>query len=266
MNLTIYNTPTYVLEQGSGRPVFCLHGHPDSADMWQGLFQVLAPAGYHCLAADLPGFGRSDTPAGFDLSLESMAGWVDEVVKALKLTQPLHLVVHDFGAHYGLAWAILHPEKVASLTISNTNFFSDYKWHWAAQILRVPLLGELALGSFTEFTFVKQMQSSSPNLPTAYLKQTYKLYTSSVKKMALRLYRTTNSSRFVGWEDKLRALNHTKPSCVVWGDQDPYAPVSLAERFEAQQVYHFPTGGHWVFVEQPTQVGQKLLAWWSTLP
>ena len=46
------------------------------------------------------------------------------------------LVVHDWGAFIGLAWACDHPEQVTALVISNGGFFSDGKWHGMAEAIR----------------------------------------------------------------------------------------------------------------------------------
>ena len=95
-----------------------------------------------CLAPDLPGFARSAVSPHEDLSLDGSARWVDDLVQAIALTEPVDLVVHDIGGPIGLAWAVKHPAKVRSLTIINTVFHADYKWHFWGRVWRTPLLGE----------------------------------------------------------------------------------------------------------------------------
>ena len=79
---------THVCVQGGGSPVLFLHGNPDTCELWDGVAQQMAPR-HRCLAPDLPGFGRSEVPAGFDCSLEELATWVGEVIVALGITEPL---------------------------------------------------------------------------------------------------------------------------------------------------------------------------------
>jgi pimeloyl-ACP methyl ester carboxylesterase len=43
----------------------------------------------------------------------------------LGLQRP-HLVVHDVGGTYGLAFTAMYPELISKLTILNTNFFPDW--------------------------------------------------------------------------------------------------------------------------------------------
>src|SRR5690349_12831543 len=107
MYLTVAGSRVYYRDEGSGPPILFLHGNPDSADLWTGVIEALRGT-FRCLAPDLPGFGRSAAPPAFAGSLEQEAAWVDGVVTALGISEPINLVGHDFGGHFGLAWAIRH--------------------------------------------------------------------------------------------------------------------------------------------------------------
>lgn len=144
MSLAVEKVQVHLIDKGSGTPTLFLHGNPDSADLWTGVIAHLAQH-YRCLAPDRPGFGRSKAPAQFNCSLNSMAQFVNSLVTALELTEPLNLVVHDIGGFYGLAWAVKHATKVKGIAIMNTIFFSDYRWHFWARIWRMPLIGEISM-------------------------------------------------------------------------------------------------------------------------
>ena len=257
MQISVQQVTIYYTEKGTGAPVLFLHGNPDSADMWNGVIDRLSDQ-YRCLAIDLPGFGRSEIPARFDSSLEAMNIFIEDAIQALDISEPLHLVMHDFGAHFGLPWAIKHPDKVQSLVIMNTNFFSDYEWHGAAKLLRMPVVGELMIALTNESAFIKQIRKASPALSVDHLKKTYELYPPKARRMALKLYRATESSRFIGWEDELLKLTGKIPTLVVWGDRDPFISPQYAERFGAKEVYHLPEHSHWAAVEAPELVADKL--------
>ena len=111
MNIIVQNATVYVLEQGAGTPTLFLHGNPDSAEMW-GEVMARMSQNYRCLAPDLPGYGRSALLPDFQVSLENEARWVADLVDTLAIREPLNLVMHDFGGHFGLAWAIRQPERV----------------------------------------------------------------------------------------------------------------------------------------------------------
>src|SRR5262245_41420659 len=135
MNTTVQNAAVYLIEQGAGTPTLFLHGNPDSAELWKDVIAVMSQH-YHCLAPDLPGYGRSAPLPNFKVTLENEARWAADLVDVLAIHEPLNLVVHDFGAHFGLAWAIRQPARVRRIAILNTNFFSNYRWHPLARLLR----------------------------------------------------------------------------------------------------------------------------------
>lgn len=262
MHIPVADVQVYLHDQGHGPLTLFLHGNPDSADMWQSVITDLAPH-YRCLAIDLPGFGRSSAPVTFDLSLNSHARFVDDLLTAVGVDAPINLVVHDFGAHYGLAWATTHPEKVRQIAVFNTNFFSDYRWHSWARVFRTPILGEVAMALTTERMLTQSLRQVAPKLAVEQIQQTYRLYTPAAKRMALRLYRARNPADFHGWEDNLLQLAARVPVYVLWGDQDPYIAPHYAERFGAQQVDHFAAYSHWLPIEAPHDVATRLHAFFS---
>lgn len=262
MSLMIQGVETYLADDGSGSPVLFLHGAPDSADMWSGIVESLKKD-FHCFMPDLPGFGRSTAPANFTCSLENMASFIDALVESGKIPTPLDLVVTDFGATYGLSWAVTHPQKVRRLAIAGSaNFSSRYKWHRDARLLRTPLLGELAMATLTLSSYEKMMRQNAPLLSTAYIRETYahSLAKPEVRRMMLKLYRSINPKDFVGWEDRLHDFTAHVPTLVLWGDKDPFIAPEYAEQFGGAQVEHFPENGHWLAVEEPGQVAQRLAA------
>jgi haloalkane dehalogenase len=218
---------------------------------------------FRCLALDLPGFGRSAAPPAVDGSLEQEAAWVDSVVTALGISEPINLVGHDFGGHFGLAWAIRHPAKVRRIALSNTSFFSDYKWHSLGRTLRIPIVGEVVMALTNESGLVRGLRGAAPRLTVEQIRQTARLYTPTAKKTALKLYRAADPERFHGWEDKLPALAAQVPVCVIWGDKDPFAPATIADRFHAQEVHHLRDVSHWPPLEAPTEFARILAAFFA---
>ena len=75
--------------------------------------------------------------------------------------------------------------------------------------------------------------------------------------------RGTDARNFLGWEDELLKLTQRVPTCVIWGDRDPYVSPTWAERFGAQTVHHLSEISHWPPVEAPQAVAQKLMAFFA---
>src|SRR5271169_4438886 len=122
-----------VTEWGEGPPVLLLHGNPDSGMMWDGVASRLGTH-FRCIAPDLPSFGHSEVPNGYDRSLEGMAHFVEQFLGAAEIKRPIDVVAHDFGGPFGFAWAIRHSDSVRRIVAINTLFFSDYHWHFWARV------------------------------------------------------------------------------------------------------------------------------------
>jgi pimeloyl-ACP methyl ester carboxylesterase len=252
----------YVRDTTAGSPVLFLHGNPDTGELWNGVIRTLGTR-LRCLAPDLPGFGGSEVPADFEYSLDGLAAWVGALTRALDISRPLDLVVHDFGGLFGLAWAVRHPQHVRRLVIMNTIFFPDYRWHFWARVWRTPVLGELSFIVNTRWALALEMRRGSKRLPLSHARRAYDAMTPTMTRTVLRLYRAADPQVFAPWQDGLRALIARVPCLVLWGDRDPYISKSFAERFAAREVHHFPRAGHWLPVEESDAVAAHLLAFFD---
>jgi pimeloyl-ACP methyl ester carboxylesterase len=239
---------TLVGETGDGPPVVFLHGNPDSHTVWSGVAARLAGK-FRCIAPDLPGFGRTSLPAEFSYSLFEQAGWVKGVFDALELPRA-HLVIHDVGGVFGCAFAADHGDRLLSLTIGNTLFFPDYKWHFWARVWRTRGLGELSWTLLNRPLFRRELRRGSPHISREYADHAYVGFTKSVHRAVLRWYRAMDPSVFAGWDKKYEDAVARLPHGVIWGDRDPFIPARFAERF-GKNVQHFPDLGHWWMVEDP---------------
>jgi pimeloyl-ACP methyl ester carboxylesterase len=260
--LTVENIPIKLIDQGSGTPTLLLHGIFDASDTWSGVVDRLRGR-FRVLAPDLPGFGHSGAPADYDASLPHLAQFIDNLLAAAGIDQPINLVGYDIGATYGLAWAVTHPDKVRRLAIMNGNFFSDYEWHPWAKIWRIPVLGELILGVVNESTYARSMAQSAPGITPELARAAAKLVTPSAKRMALRHYRALDSANFRGWEDQLLELTARVPTLVAWGDRDPFIAPRYAERFGAREVHHFAEYGHWLPLEAAEPLSERLIGFFG---
>jgi haloalkane dehalogenase len=192
-----------------------------------------------------------------------MADFVEGLLTAIGIQEPINLAVHDLGTSFGLAWAIKNPHKIRRIAISNAMFFSDYRWHFWGRVWRTPLVGELSMMLMNWWIFRLELQRSSRKLTAEHMRRTYAWMRAPMKKMIVRLYRASTPGLFAGWEEALLALTSRVPTCVLWGDCDPYIPSRYAERFGAQQIHHFADCGHWLPAEAPSEVATHLLKFFA---
>src|SRR5882672_2312704 len=122
----------HALEAGfetPGRPcVLLLHGFPEIAYSWRKVMLPLAEAGYHVVAPDLRGYGRTTGgTADYDGDLAScrtMNLIRDAVglVFALGQRAVAAVVGHDFGASVTAWCALVRPDIFRSMAIMSAPF------------------------------------------------------------------------------------------------------------------------------------------------
>jgi pimeloyl-ACP methyl ester carboxylesterase len=108
-----------VLEGGpdtaNGEVVDFVHGNPGSSRDWEDLLAKTSSLA-RVVALDMPGFGRADKPKGFDYTIGGYARHLGDALKGLGVRRA-HLVLHDFGGPWGLAWAAINPHDFASVVL-----------------------------------------------------------------------------------------------------------------------------------------------------
>lgn len=248
-------TQTYIAEAGDGPPILLLHGNPDTHLVWSDVVSSLS-ASHRCIAPDLPGFGQSRAPADFDCSLENMSRHVAGVLDGLNLSRA-HMVAHDVGSTYGLAFATTHPERLLSLTILNGNFFPDYQWHFWARLWRRRGVGELVMAVANRRLFVSEMRKGSPGVTREYAERAYADYGRDTRRMVLRWYRAMGPEVLRGWDERFLRDCAGVPKQVLWGDLDPYVPASTADRYGVE-ARHYPDCGHWLMLDRPDEVATHI--------
>ena len=98
-----------VLEAGRGPLVILCHGFPELSISWRAQVEALAEAGYHAVAPDMRGYGRSEkVPAAHHTVLHLVSDMVD-LVRALGEKTAV-IVGHDFGSYVAWHCALLRPD------------------------------------------------------------------------------------------------------------------------------------------------------------
>ncbi|MFI6448227.1 alpha/beta fold hydrolase [Kitasatospora sp. NPDC050543] len=102
----------HIAEAGAGPLVLLLHGFPESWYSWRHQLTALAEAGYHAVAPDQRGYGRTGGPEEVDqYSILHLTGDVISLVHALGEERAV-VVGHDWGAPVAWHTAMLRPDVV----------------------------------------------------------------------------------------------------------------------------------------------------------
>lgn len=122
----------HILEAGyesPGRPLaLLLHGFPDLAYGWRHLLPILADAGYHVVAPDQRGFGRTTGWVNdYDAPLEpfgllNMTRDALGLVSALGYRRTTMLVGHDLGSPVAAYCALARPDVFPSVVLMSAPF------------------------------------------------------------------------------------------------------------------------------------------------
>ena len=122
----------HILEAGSAdRPcVLLLHGFPELAYSWRNVMPALADAGYHVVAPDLRGYGRTtgwhaDYDSEADLRSFRLLNAVRDqlgLVRALGHRSVAAVVGHDFGSPVAAWCALVRPDVFRSVALMSAPF------------------------------------------------------------------------------------------------------------------------------------------------
>ena len=107
-------------EQGAGPLVLLCHGFPEGWYSWREQLTALAAAGYHAVAPDMRGYGRTEAPREISsYTLLDIVGDAIGLVSALGEKQAI-IVGHDWGAPIAWHAALFRPDvfpAVAALSV-----------------------------------------------------------------------------------------------------------------------------------------------------
>jgi pimeloyl-ACP methyl ester carboxylesterase len=122
----------HVLEAGyetRGRPcVLLLHGFPELAYSWRKVMPALAEAGYHVIAPDQRGYGRStgwDADYDGDLNSFRLLNLVRDALGLVSAFGYAHVdavIGHDFGSSVAAWCALVRPDVFRSVVLMSAPF------------------------------------------------------------------------------------------------------------------------------------------------
>ena len=122
----------HILEAGDVDPnrpaVLLLHGFPELAYSWRKVMPALAEAGYHVIAPDQRGYGRTmgwSDEYDTDLGPYRLLNLVRDMLSLIKAVGSDHVnavVGHDFGASVAAYAALIRPDVFRAMTLMSAPF------------------------------------------------------------------------------------------------------------------------------------------------
>lgn len=248
-----------------GPVLILLHGFPESGRAWRKLMRPLAARGFHVVAPDMRGYGKSNAPAGIEqYSLDLLVGDVIGLADALGVIT-FTLGGHDWGGIVAWAVAAGHPARLDRLVILNAPHGDTV----APELRRHPrqMLRSLYVGLF-----------QLPIAPEAILEAF------SYRALRHSLTRSARPGAFLGAElndyagewalpGRLTAmLNYyralrlpaaplgrvTVPTLILWGMKDRFLGAHLAtaaaDMCDDVRLVRFNEATHWIHHEEARRI------------
>ncbi|MDB4907934.1 MAG: putative hydrolase [Gemmatimonadetes bacterium] len=248
--------------RGVGEPIVLLHGFPTSGHIWTEVVPLL-PTGHRVVVVDLLGYGRSDRPGRGDaLTLRAHADRVVALLDSLGINFAA-VVGHDAGGGVAQCMAVHYPQRVSRLSLINSVAFDGWPTRdvrlaraaapltrhlpapWVLSVVRGDLLRgyvDQERGAHSIEKFVRPF--TGPEGRDAFLCHLASL--DARETMAL--------------VPRLGAL--AIPVSIVWGQDDPFLPVSLATRLHAaipgSSLTMLPGLRHFTPEEAPAKVADAI--------
>jgi haloalkane dehalogenase len=239
----------HYIDEGQGEPVVMLHGNPTWSFHFRALVLALRDR-YRVVVPDHMGMGLSDKPddGRYRYCLQSRADDLAALLDHLGLVRRVTLIMHDWGAMIGMAWAVRFPERVARL------------------VLRNRALGALAPRSSDFFirTAARTCCTRRP-LPAEVLDAYLAPYATWADRIALLrfpqdvpLVASDPSYGLVSTIQAGLAQFRQTPTMICWGDRDVVFPPRVLDiwrdHFPHAEVHRFPDCGHWVLEDAPDEI------------
>jgi len=216
----------------TGRAVVLAAGFSVPAYIWDSLYQGIADSGFRVIRYDYYGRGWSDRPAAeYDQALfvRQLAGLLD----SLRIAEPVDLAGLSFGAAIITSFADRHPERVRSLLYFDPVFNTGRQLRpeertaraWNIHMVLRGGSDAMATGQLSDFLHPERY----PDWVARYrVQQQFKGTRESLRRTRAAIAVAPRQA------EELRRLGAApRPVLVVWGKQDPVAPITESEKLLA---------------------------------
>ncbi len=222
---------------GQGSPLLMLHGWGARASTFSPVLPMLTP-NFEVVAPDLPGFGATpDPPAGW--AVQDYAEWTLALLRRLDLPM-VDVVAHSFGGRVAIKIAASHPQVIGRLVLTGgagipSQTLKARFGRWAGRTARSA--GPAAQRILRPLA--ESLGSSDYRAARGAVRETFR--------------------RVVAEDLRPDMQRVASPTLLLWGDNDTETPVSDAREahglIAGSRLETLP-GGHYVFVDRPTDFGR----------
>jgi pimeloyl-ACP methyl ester carboxylesterase len=238
----------------SGRdrlPVVFIHGNGGNAAQWHAQVEHLGKQ-RRAIAIDLPGFGQTPAPKGFDFSLQSMADAVDSAIDRLGVRRFV-IVGHSYAGAVVAKYAADHPEKVAGVVYVDSA---------AAQVSLNDKQKEQLRAAFAADKMRVVRTWFAPLLKPSS-EPVRQLVLDSVEKTPVESF-TAAFLSLTAFDAKTLVNAYHGPRLAI-AAADLESPASFQKVFPDIECVRIAGAGHWIMLDKPDEVNRALDAFLGRL-
>lgn len=209
--ISISGIETNYTEVGAGETLLILHGWGANISYWEPVIEKLMD-NYHVIAADLPGFGGSETPKAAWSSNE-YEGFLMNFIERLGLAN-FSIIGHSFGGALALKITARHPELVKKLVLCDPAVIRGERLSIRQKISK--FIADLAPGYLKKLPFYHFAEKIVYRL--AGVSDYYK-----ANPMMREIFKKVVSEDMAHLAPEIK-----KPCLLIWGEKDKATPLSDA--------------------------------------
>ncbi len=258
-----------LIEEGTGRPVVLVHGHPGCSYDWAPLMRELAARGHRVLAYDRLGYGRSDARTNGDFTVDANAQELLAVLTSEDLRDAT-VIGWSYGGGTSIVAARKDDTRMGRLVLvgsvgpgiqdreSPPPVILDYVLRPALSwVSRVPPLALRASAALTRIAF--EPEPVAPGFLTQVSANFGRPHT-------LDTFRS--EGRDLDGRAALDPAAIDLPILVVHGEHDRLVPLRVAEGLQRRgrraELWVLPGGGHMLPVTRPEALAERIVAFAQT--
>jgi pimeloyl-ACP methyl ester carboxylesterase len=250
--------------------VLLLHGFPSSSHQYRNLIPVLATM-YRVIAPDLPGFGFTTSPDGYQYTFANFAIAVGGLLDVLSISK-FSMYIFDYGAPTGLRLALERPSAVTAIVSQNGNayveglgaFWDPIKKYWTTH---APSDREALRSSLLSYNTTKLQYTLGAHDPNALAPETWNLDYTLISRpgngdIQLDIFYDYRTNVDIYPEFQAYFRKSQVPLLAVWGEHDIIFVPPGAEAFKRDLPHaevHLIDAGHFSLESNLKQISDLML-------
>lgn len=265
--------------------VLMLHGNPTWSFYYRNIVTALCDK-YRCIVPDHIGCGLSDKPGDdrYSYTLKQRIADVDSLMTHIAAerraspgdedsdSQPINLIVHDWGGMIGFGWAASRADEIGSMVVANTAAFAipeQKKLPFGLWLARDTKLGAFLVRGLNAFSGMAARVAFKKPVSAEIRKAYTGPYDSWDNRIAtlrfvqdIPLKAGDPGYEIIEATEQRLPLFADKPCLLVWGEKDFVFDVHFLNKwkgiFPNAKVLNYPDLGHYIFEDAGATLTQTI--------